>query len=71
MMEENEDKAAELYAMGKQLCEMAKAMGYSEEGEEEDEMGEEETSLRPEQRIPAQAPKGGKSKLDLAIGFLK
>lgn len=61
-----EDSAAEIYAAGKRLCEIAKSMGYSEEEEEE----EEETQLAPEQRIPAKAS-GKTDKVAAALSYFK
>lgn len=55
--EEDDSQAKQLYDMGKQLCEMAEAMGYS--GEEEEEAGEDE-----EMEAPVK-----KSKVDTAMSF--
>lgn len=53
--EENSD-AKDLYEMGKRLCEMAEAMGYSGEAEEEPE-------------APAKPSPRMKSKVDSAMSF--
>lgn len=53
MEEESDDKAKQLYDMGKQLCEMAEAMGYSEAEEEDDIV----------------MPTSKKSKVDTAMSF--
>lgn len=58
------DKAKQLYEMGKQLCEMAEAMGYSEseEGEEEDDI------MVPVKKKSKPSPRM-KSKVDTAMSF--
>lgn len=59
----------EMYEMGKRLCQMAEEMGYTEgEGEEMEEAPMEEAA---ESEAPAMASPSGKSKLDIAMGFLK
>lgn len=61
-----EDSAAEIYAAGKRLCEIAESMGYSPEEESE----EEETQLEDDQRIPAQAH-GKTDKVSAALSYFK
>lgn len=58
----------EMYEMGKRLCQMAEEMGYTEgEGEEEIEAA----PMEPDTEEPAMPSPSGKSKLDIAMGFLK
>jgi len=65
-VEGEEDSAAEIYAAGKRLCEIAKSMGYAEE----EEAAEEESELPPSDRIPTEAP-GKKDKVSGALAYFK
>lgn len=67
-----DSSAKEMYEMGKRLCEMAEAMGYSgEESEAEEVMSGEDETAMPEKYAAPHATKGKKGKLEIAMGFLK
>jgi hypothetical protein len=52
------DSASELYEMGQRMIEMAKAMGYKEEAEQQSEV------------MPQPKKKGGMDKFDMAMSVL-